>query len=376
MVSPEQKVQLDEWLRQADKCIREGRYLAADEFLQMTLKLHPESTTARMYQDRMLFLINQLSHRIGIPTEMQSEIRKYRDLQRQRQSNQVNIYLMDAKRLLDSGHFDRAHECLTMAIGIDRENEYAKALLQRLTELRRHSGKDPATEHEFQYRSVLRESWTNGIPSEDQSRIIAATREKLRLSDDRATAIEAEVRVERYRDALHELWTNGGLVGFIDETINQMKQRYGVSRHEHSKAESELLRNVRRDRLLGTVLVASGDLALLNDLVYTLRLKSFTVVGALDVAEAIASLTISRPDVILSTLEFPGGISGFDFFQEIRSRHELKTVPFLFLATGFDRTTQLIGRRLGVDDFVTVPVDYEMLVATLKGKLSVRRKRA
>ncbi len=373
MLTPAQKLQLDEWLRQADKCIRDGRYLAADDILQKVFKLYPESTTARIYQDRMLFLMNQLSHRIGIPSEVQAEIRKFRDMQRARQSNQVNTFLVEAKRLLDSGHFDRANESLTRALGIDPENQYAKALVQRLTELRRQSGKDASTEHEFQFRSLLRESWSAGTPSDQQRAIVAAARENLALPADRAAAIETEVRMERYREALQELWATGGLVGFTDRTIEELMRRFSISRTEHARAEYTVLQQVRRNRILGNVLVASGDQGLLNELVYTLRLKSFAVVGAAELAEATASLAISKPHIILSTLEFPGGESGFTLFQEARSRQEFRDVPFYFLAPGFDRTTQLIGRRLGVDGFITMPVDEEMLFATIRGKLAPRR---
>ncbi len=376
MVNPSQKLQIDDWLRQTDKCIRDGRYVAADEYIQKVVKLHPENTTARVYQDRILFLVNQLSHRLGLRPELQTEIRRYRELQRVRSSNQVNAHLVEAKKLLDSGHFDRASERITQALAIDPENFYAKELQQRLSDLRGAGGNDSGTEHEFLYRSLLRESWSHGAPSPDQIRIISSTRERMGLNDEQAARLEHEVKCACYYDALQELWSNGGLVGFTEETLADLMKLYGVNRLDHARVESELLRTVRKNKIRGTALIALPDDSLLKEMVYTLRLHAFTVVSAISGDEAMASLHISTPDIILSALDFPGKGSGFDLYQSVRSVRELRSVPFFFIAPVFDRTTLIIGKRLGVNDFITVPIDYEMLVATMNGMLTTARRGA
>ena len=72
-----QKTQTEEWLREADKNIRMGRYLAADELLQKIFAIHPQNTTAHAFQDRIQFLIRQLSQRVGLEDDMYKEIKKY-----------------------------------------------------------------------------------------------------------------------------------------------------------------------------------------------------------------------------------------------------------------------------------------------------------
>ncbi len=373
MLNPSQQLQVSDWLRQTDRCIRDGRYVAADEILQKVFKLSPENTTARVYQDRILFLVNQLSHRLGLQPELQAEIRRYRELQRTRNANLVNTQLLEAKKLLDSGHFDRANEYITQALAIDPENMYAKGLQQRLGDLRGPQGKDPTVEREYLYRSLLMESWTRGTPSADQARIISATREKLHLTDEQVARLELEAKSSCYRDALQELWSNGGLVGFTDETIAGLMEQYSITRLDHARVEAELLHNVRKNRIRGTALLVLPEDALLKELVYTLRLHAYSVIAAVSADEALASLHIGTPDIILSALEFPGKGSGFDLYQSVRSLPELRSVPFLFIAPSFDRTTQIIGRRLGVDEFITVPIDYEMLFATMTGRLNATR---
>ncbi len=60
---------------------------------------------------------------------------------------------------------------------------------------------------------------------------------------------------------------------------------------------------------------------------------------------------------------------GLELFEFIRTTHATRHAAFIFMAPAFDRTTVLIGKRLGVDEFILKPVDYELLVATLAGML-------
>jgi DNA-binding NarL/FixJ family response regulator len=44
-------------------------------------------------------------------------------------------------------------------------------------------------------------------------------------------------------------------------------------------------------------------------------------------------------------------------------------IPFVFLTALADRDTELKGRRLGADDYVTKPIDYERLVFIINARL-------
>jgi DNA-binding response OmpR family regulator len=123
----------------------------------------------------------------------------------------------------------------------------------------------------------------------------------------------------------------------------------------------------------GTILFVIGDNELLREMTYKFRMHSYSVIAAIDVEEALESMKLVRPEVVVSSMEFSGGATGFDLFQAIRSISENRLTPFYFIAPKFDRTTLIIGKRLGVDDFFTEPVDYELLFSTLDGKLSTLR---
>jgi DNA-binding NarL/FixJ family response regulator len=51
----------------------------------------------------------------------------------------------------------------------------------------------------------------------------------------------------------------------------------------------------------------------------------------------------------------------------LKSPH--RDVPFIFLTARTDRDSELKGRRLGADDYVTKPVDFEVLAAIIETRL-------
>jgi tetratricopeptide (TPR) repeat protein len=364
-----QKTLIESLLTSADHCIREGRYVAGDEFLQKVLQLQPDNPTARVYQERIQFLTNQLAHRTGLQPEMQNEIRHYRELLIKRRSTEINSHLTEVKRHIEEGYFDEAYKQLVHALAIDPGNLYARELERRLAELRRASPSGITKEREYRYRSKVIKYWINGKPSPENQERIMLIRKEIGIPDNLATGLEHEVQCDAYRDALYELWSNGGLVGFTDETIENLRKNYAISRLDHAAIERLLLQAVRRNKILGTVLVVDSDTAILNDLTYKLRINSYSVIGAISIEEALASFKICRPDIVISTVEFSGGESGFSLFEVLHSLPNCATLPVFLTGTSFDRTTLLIGKRLGVEEFFLKPLDFELLIATFRGTM-------
>ena len=76
------------------------------------------------------------------------------------------------------------------------------------------------------------------------------------------------------------------------------------------------------------------------------------------------------PDLVLCDINMPG-MSGFEVMEQVRRArapsHE--SVPFIFLTARTDRDSELKGRRLGADDYVTKPVDFEILASIIDARL-------
>jgi len=78
------------------------------------------------------------------------------------------------------------------------------------------------------------------------------------------------------------------------------------------------------------------------------------------------------PDLIVSDIAMPF-VDGYRFFEEVRQIPHLRFVPFIFLTAYGSRRHLLLGRELGVDDYLVKPFDPDQLLASVRSKL--RRSR-
>lgn len=367
------KMQIDDWLRQADKHIREGRYIAADELLQKVFEIHPENTIGHSYQDRIQFLIKQLSQRVGLEDDMYKEIKKYRDIVSKRKTNQINSFLISSKKLLEEGYLKKAIEQASKALALDPENIYTKALMQRLTEIQHKPGTAIAeTERDLKFCAALKEYWRNGKPSEDQYQNIFKMQKELNFSDGKLLEYERDIKNTLYKDTLHEIWLTGGLSAFTSDVVDSLRKKFEISRIDHSVIESSLLKEFRKNRIRGTILIVDADDKSLLEISTVLRSHYFAVIAAGNIDEALACMKIATPNVIISGMNFISDSDGFEFYEIIRKTSYTKNIPFIFMTTSIDRSTLLIGKRLGVEEFIMKPIDFELLIATLNGKMLIR----
>lgn len=100
-----------------------------------------------------------------------------------------------------------------------------------------------------------------------------------------------------------------------------------------------------------------------------LRESGYDVLTASNGADALRILANRTPDLILCDVDMPG-LSGLDFLQEFRSRfHNLGDVPFVFLSALADRADIISGKQAGADDYLTKPIDLDVLLATVEARL-------
>jgi len=97
--------------------------------------------------------------------------------------------------------------------------------------------------------------------------------------------------------------------------------------------------------------------------------EGFEPLLACDGAEGVQKIS-ECPSLILCDVEMPH-MSGFDVLRHLRkSNGELRNVPFLFITAYGSRESHLLARRLGCDDFLTKPLDFEVLVEIVKRRLT------
>lgn len=106
-----------------------------------------------------------------------------------------------------------------------------------------------------------------------------------------------------------------------------------------------------------------------EDLVETLELGGYTVLQAENGQAGLEVILRERPDLVISDITMPV-LDGHGLLAVIRSQHsEFADMPFVFLSALADRKDQIAGHDLGADEYLTKPVDFELLHAVIKGKL-------
>ena len=98
--------------------------------------------------------------------------------------------------------------------------------------------------------------------------------------------------------------------------------------------------------------------------------RGYEVSIAHDGREGLTAILKNMPDLVLSDISMPV-MSGFDLLEQlIALAPRFSKMPFVFLTALTDRDTELKGRQLGADDYVTKPIDYEVLAAIIKARLA------
>ena len=90
--------------------------------------------------------------------------------------------------------------------------------------------------------------------------------------------------------------------------------------------------------------------------------------------EALDYLAKENVDLILSDITMPQ-MTGYQFFRNLREQLPQHTgTPFIFMTALSDRENEIKGLRLGVDDYITKPIDYDLMLLRVEGHL--RRRQA
>lgn len=114
------------------------------------------------------------------------------------------------------------------------------------------------------------------------------------------------------------------------------------------------------------ILVLEDD-AVLNKSVCTyLNDSGFSAKGFLNANDAYDAMNGGMFDLIISDIMMPG-IDGFEFAENVRRID--KRIPILFMSARDDLPAKQKGFRLGIDDYMVKPIDFEELLLRVRALL-------
>ena len=98
--------------------------------------------------------------------------------------------------------------------------------------------------------------------------------------------------------------------------------------------------------------------------------RGFDAVVAHDGHEGFVSILKIAPDLVLCDISLPI-MSGFEVLERLNAlAPRLAHIPFVFLTALADRDNELRARRLGADDYIAKPIDFDMLEMIVNARLA------
>lgn len=84
--------------------------------------------------------------------------------------------------------------------------------------------------------------------------------------------------------------------------------------------------------------------------------------------EALDILREKRYDLVLCDITMPR-MSGLDLLRKVRQEPKLSDLPFVFLTALAGRRDIIAGKQAGVDDYLTKPIDFDLMLITIAARL-------
>jgi CheY-like chemotaxis protein len=378
------KEHIGKHLRRGDEFTRHQRYEEAILEIEAALKLDPKNNYARSFYERVKLMQKRAQPKEtgqSAPAEVTLEERM----------EIISRHLSTAEELINKKEYKRALEEVAAVYKIDPSNYYARSYSDRIdTLMLEKTAEDnkvaspekqpdiPSTPQSpppqrgstAMYRELLKEFWLDGRISEAEAMELASMRELFGITIEQHKQLEHEVKIEAYLEALFIAGHDNVITDMEQKTLMMMRVKYGITPEELAVAEARYSEMKQSSKSRGTILLVDTDQNILDTLSAPLQQHGYTVFTAQKIEDAVPILKTQTPNIIISELFFKNSqIDGVAFFKKLHEHVLLKQVPFIFISSLKDKKVVHTSLRLGVSHYMTKPVDMDLLLAIIEGRL-------
>ncbi|BCI65558.1 response regulator transcription factor [Acetobacter aceti] len=114
-----------------------------------------------------------------------------------------------------------------------------------------------------------------------------------------------------------------------------------------------------------TIALVDDDRNILTSVQMTLEAEGYAVRAFIDGEQALQDLTSHPVDLAVLDIKMPR-MDGMELLQRLRARSNL---PIIFLSSKDEEVDQLMGLRLGADDYITKPFSQRLLIERIRALL-------
>jgi DNA-binding response OmpR family regulator len=121
--------------------------------------------------------------------------------------------------------------------------------------------------------------------------------------------------------------------------------------------------------VLPKILCIDDEEDLRQDIVEELQDAGYEVLEASNGKEGLQAILDDEPDLVVSDITMPV-MDGYELISTLRTNHtKYDEMPFIFLSALADKENVLKGMKTGSDDYITKPIDFDILLAKVETRL-------
>jgi two-component system response regulator ChvI len=114
-----------------------------------------------------------------------------------------------------------------------------------------------------------------------------------------------------------------------------------------------------------TIALVDDDRNILTSVSMTLEAEGFTVRTYNDGAAALEGITAEPPDLAILDIKMPR-MDGMELLNRLR---KTTAIPVIFLTSKDDEIDEVLGLRMGADDYITKPFSQRLLLERIRALL-------
>ena len=321
------KENIGELLRSVDKLIKEEKFEETLTIVEQILEISPKNIYAKAYKERIETLIKERKEKKGDPTEARPK--------------QHTAELKEQQETIDR----QEHHLIP--------SKYVQKISDAVFEA---------------YKTFLNEIWKDGIITPLEAERVKTMREFFAISQNEHDYLEQNSRLTCYLNAVKEGWMKGV------RDFSLVKKNFKVTDQEDSVLEQKIKRLITSLDSKGVILSLDDDRNFLLLMERLLEKNGYLCLNTTSGEEALSLLENFSPDLVLCDIAFgQKNMNGFMFYEKFRSIEKFSSVPFIFISALNQKELIRTGKRIGVDDYITKPVENDVLLATIEGR--IRRTR-
>ncbi|HUK06536.1 MAG TPA: response regulator transcription factor [Stellaceae bacterium] len=131
------------------------------------------------------------------------------------------------------------------------------------------------------------------------------------------------------------------------------------------KATPPLPQGHQKDRSVGTIALVDDDRNILTSVAMALEAEGFTVRCYADGSEALRGISQQPVDLAILDIKMPR-MDGLELLGHLRKQSKM---PVIFLTSKDDEVDEVLGLRMGADDYIKKPFSQRLLVERIRALL-------